>query len=121
MAMEGITVAEWAMLGELKSTKTTTVPSRLAVNLGLTPCAISKLSDRLTDKGLIVRQENPTDGRTYTLALTSEGERLVPRLAEIADRHDAEVFGHWSKEGREMFVGFLAFSVRGPLRKNPEA
>lgn len=118
MAKEGVSVAEWAMLGELQSTRTT-VPDRLAVNLGLTPGTISKLSDGLTDKGLIVRQENPTDGRTHTLALTSEGQRLVPLQAEIADRHDDEGFGHWSKEEREMFIRFLTLSVRVPLPKSP--
>lgn len=58
MAKESVSVAEGAMLGELQSTKST-VPDRLAVNLGLTPGTISKLSDGLTDKRLIVRKRIP--------------------------------------------------------------
>lgn len=120
MAKEGVTVAEWAVLGELYG-REATVPNRLAVDLGLTAGAISKLSDRLIDKHLVVRRENPSDGRTHTLALTPRAQQLVPILAAIADRHDAEAFGHLSPEQRSMFASVLTQSVRGALPRAAEA
>jgi MarR family transcriptional regulator, lower aerobic nicotinate degradation pathway regulator len=60
----------------------------------MTRGAITKLADRLIDKTLIVRKASRDDGRAQTLALTARGSDLVPKLAALADRNDAEFFGH---------------------------
>ena len=49
-----VTVAEWVVLRELFDGENI-APSRLAEKLGLTRGAISKLADRLIDKGLVAR------------------------------------------------------------------
>ena len=58
----------------------------------MTRGAITKLADRLIEKGLVLRESNPDDGRAHRLALTSAGSTLVPRLARIADANDAAFF-----------------------------
>lgn len=100
----GVTVAEWVMLRALHD-HDAIVPSHLATELGLTRGAVSKLADRLAAKSLIVRlataaTADTPDRRFQTLALTAEGRALVPDLAALADRNDAEFFGHLAPADR---------------------
>ncbi len=91
LATKNVTVAEWCMMRALFD-KEPTAPSRLADEMGMTRGAISKLADRLITKSLIIRKASAEDGRAQTLALTEQGIALVPELAALADRNDAEFF-----------------------------
>ncbi|MBO0332323.1 MarR family transcriptional regulator [Sneathiella sp. CAU 1612] len=99
VSAEGVTVAEWVFLRMLFDAESI-APSQLAENMGMTRGAISKLSDRLFEKSLIEREENPDDKRAHTLALTNAGRALVPRLARLADENDAEFFDKLPHEER---------------------
>ena len=80
---KGVTVAEWVAM------------RRLFGEGGVAPMtrgAITKLADRLIDKGLVVRRADPQDGRAQTLALTARGRALVPELAALADDNDTQFF-----------------------------
>jgi DNA-binding MarR family transcriptional regulator len=96
---EGVTVAEWAVLRELYG-EPSLGPSRLAERMGLTRGAISKLADRLIGKRLVRREARADDARAHELALTAAGRGLVPRLAALADRNDAEFFDHLTANER---------------------
>jgi DNA-binding MarR family transcriptional regulator len=90
----GVTVAEWVVLRVLYD-ENSLAPSALAERIGMTRGAISKLSDRLAEKTLLTRGAgNSHDRRYQELALTPAGRALVPELSELADRNDAEFFGH---------------------------
>jgi DNA-binding MarR family transcriptional regulator len=91
----GVTVAEWVVLRDLLA-HANAAPSAVAERLGMTRGAISKLADRLIAKGLATRETGGPDRRYQTLALTPAGRALVPELAALADRNDAEFFGHLS-------------------------
>jgi DNA-binding MarR family transcriptional regulator len=93
IAARDVTVAEWVMLRELYE-RDTMVPSALADRLGMTRGAISKLTDRLAAKTLVTRVPGRQDRRYQDLALTAAGRALVPQLSALADRNDAEFFGH---------------------------
>jgi DNA-binding MarR family transcriptional regulator len=88
-----VTVAEWVVLRELYE-KDAVAPSELAARIGVTRGAISKLADRLVDKALIARRTEESDRRRQTLTLTAAGRELTPALSALADRNDAEFFGH---------------------------
>lgn len=88
---EGVTPAEWVALRRLYDADAVS-PSRLAEQLGMTKGAISKLADRLTDKGLATRIADPDDGRAHALSLTAIGRAKTPTLAALADQNDAESF-----------------------------
>lgn len=96
---QGVTVAEWVVLRQLYG-RDAIAPSRLAEMLGLTRGAISKLADRLIEKGLVMREASAEDGRAHFLTLAAGGTALVPVLAGLADDNDAEFFGHLSAEER---------------------
>lgn len=76
-------------------------PGRVADRSGITHGAISKLADRLSEKGLLIRREQHPDGGTHSIMLTAEVETPVPRSAVTADQNDPEFFGTLSKEGRQ--------------------
>jgi DNA-binding MarR family transcriptional regulator len=99
VAARGVTVAEWVVLRVLHG-RDPLPPSRLADEIGLTRGAVTKLADRLIDKGLLTRAADPDDGRAQTLALTPAGAALVPELAALADANDAAFFAPLSAEER---------------------
>jgi DNA-binding MarR family transcriptional regulator len=106
LAGEGVTVAEWVMLRSIFGGGAI-APSALARRMGMTKGAISKLADRLLDKGLIERIGNPDDGRTHSLSLSAAGADKVPVLAKLADRNDAAFFAVLSGEEQERLRDLL--------------
>jgi DNA-binding MarR family transcriptional regulator len=86
---QDVSVAEWVVLRELYDR----TPSALAERIGMTRGAITKIADRLIAKSLAARSASEADGRSQVLALSRQGRVLVPKLAAIADRNDAEFFG----------------------------
>lgn len=90
---QGVTVAEWVLLRALFQHGGIT-STALAKALGMTRGAISKLVDRLERKQLLSRADSATDRRVQHVALTTAGQRLVPKLAQLADENDREFFGH---------------------------
>lgn len=91
VAGEGVTVAEWAMLRSLYDSDAV-APSALAVKMGMTKGAISKLADRLMEKRLVERAANPGDKRGHSLSLSVVGKGKVPILARLADKNDSAFF-----------------------------
>jgi len=106
-----VTVAEWVVLRELFDGDGTS-PSALADRLGMTRGAISKLADRLIAKDLIKRTAASEDRRQQTLSLTAGGRKLVPALSALADRNDAEFFGHLDPSDRAALEKLLRDIVR---------
>ncbi len=103
---EGVTVAEWVLLRTLHDAEETS-PSRVAATLGMTKGAITKLADRLIDKGLIRRKADPADGRAQLLALTPRARKLVPKLAALADANDGAFFSGLKPAERAEFQRLL--------------
>ena len=110
LTAKGVTVAEWVMMRALYG-KEPMPPSHLAEEMGMTRGAITKLADRLIGKSLIVRKASRDDGRAQTLALTPCGTSLVPELAALADRNDAEFFDHLSAAEHETLKRLLKRTV----------
>lgn len=101
LAALDVTVAEWVILREMYSHKTNTAPSVVAEITGLSRGAVSKLIDRLLNKGLVSRQEASEDRRYQEIKLTKVGLRLVPKLSLIADENDSAFFSLLSKSEKD--------------------
>jgi DNA-binding MarR family transcriptional regulator len=121
LADKQVTVAEWSLMRALYG-KEPTPPSRLADDMGMTRGAITKLAHRLIAKSLIMREASANDGRAQTLALTDRGRDLVPDLAALADRNDAEFFECLTRDERETLARLLKnLAERGHMTATPIA
>jgi DNA-binding MarR family transcriptional regulator len=107
----GVTVAEWVVLRELWSVGAVN-PSQLAEKLGLTRGAISKLVERIVQKGLARREIGNGDRRFQTVTLLPAGRKLVPVLARLADQNDDEFFGSLPPTDRKRLARLLCEMVR---------
>jgi DNA-binding MarR family transcriptional regulator len=116
---KGVTVAEWVLMRTLHGQEPM-APSRIAETMGMTRGAITKLADRLIAKDLVTRVPSPDDGRAQTLALTAQGAKLVPVLAELADQNDTEFFSMLSPSERQTLERLLRRMVaEGRMRATP--
>ena len=106
LADKEVTVAEWSLMRALYG-KEPIPPSRLADEMSMSRGAITKLADRLIAKSLILREASADDGRAQTLALTDRGKALVPDLAALADRNDAEFFESLTAVERKTLMQLL--------------
>lgn len=119
LADKEVTVAEWSLMRALYG-KEPMAPSRLADAMGMSRGAITKLADRLIAKSLIMREASAHDGRAQTLALTDRGSALVPDLAALADRNDAEFFECLTTGERETLERLLkSLAQRGDMTAIP--
>jgi DNA-binding MarR family transcriptional regulator len=107
---QDISVAEWVLLRELYDGDR--APSVLAERIGMTRGAITKIADRLIAKSLAARIASEDDGRSQLLALTRQGRALVPKLAAIADRNDAEFFDHLAQKERAVIEAAMKSVVQ---------
>jgi len=67
----------------LLSFKCRVSPGEVAESFGVPKANVTSVIDRLVGKGLVSRQENPDDRRSYILSLTEEGKSQVDRLREV--------------------------------------
>ena len=67
----------------LLSFKGRSSPGEVAASFGVPRANVTSIIDRLVERGLISRQENPDDRRSHILSLTEEGKGQVKRLREI--------------------------------------
>jgi DNA-binding MarR family transcriptional regulator len=119
LAALGVSVAEWVVLRELHG-RDAVAPSEVAARIGMTRGAVSKLIDRLAAKALVTRRPGAADRRYQSLALTAAGQALLPRLAALADRNDAEFFGHLKPDERQAIEAVMRDIVhRHGLRTVP--
>jgi DNA-binding MarR family transcriptional regulator len=66
-------------------------PTDLARMVGMPPTTLSGHIERLSRQGVVRRVENPDDGRSYLLELTSEGEKAFHAGGEGLRRAMAEL------------------------------
>jgi DNA-binding MarR family transcriptional regulator len=103
----GVTVAEWVVLREMYGGDDSTSPSAVAELTGLTRGAVSKLINRLFEKGLVTRKESTSDRRYQDIELTRAAITIMPKLAKLADENDEEFFGVLSKSDRNVLTEIL--------------
>ena len=111
LSARAVSVAEWVMLRELYDAAQS--PSLLAEKIGMTRGAVTKLADRLVARKLVAREASEKDGRAQMLLLTKQGMALVPQLAALADRNDAEYFAGLTGREQAALKNLLLKIVKG--------
>ena len=63
----------------------------LARALGIDRSTLVPILDRLQARGLLVRRDSPTDGRTHALGLTPAGEKALATFARLVKAHEKRI------------------------------
>jgi DNA-binding MarR family transcriptional regulator len=94
MAEHGLTDAQWRPLLLLSRNDIGTA-TQIARSVGCDAGAMTRMMDRLEDKGLLRRVRNPDDRRVQQLELTEEGRKaaaIVPYvIADVLNAHLADL------------------------------
>jgi DNA-binding MarR family transcriptional regulator len=105
LAPAGITAQQAALL--LHASRGQRTPSQLMTLLGTDTAGMTKLLDRLQDKGLIERRRHPTDRRAVLIALTDEGQALLPRVRPAFGRVTSQLLDGFTAEEIVQLTGML--------------
>ena len=108
----GVTVAQWVVLRCLYDVEETPLHA-LAATVGVDGGAMSRMVDRLVQKGLVVREPDPADRRATRLRLSEPGRQLVPLLAREADENDAAFFDGLGEAGRRRLLATVRKLLAG--------
>lgn len=82
-------------------------PKPLAKALALTAPKLTLLLDRLQQRGLLVRERNPDDGRSQHIVLTADGRRLAQASAAAAGPMEHDLTERLTRAERAMLVELL--------------
>ena len=117
MSRLGLTDAQWKPLFMLLKGQCTT-----AADLSRMAChdtgAVTRLLDRLEDKGLIRRQRSAEDRRVVNLELTSEGERVAAEVPTIIAEVANQVLAGFSSDEFELFKTLLRRALANAVAFN---
>ncbi|WP_446897920.1 MarR family winged helix-turn-helix transcriptional regulator [Clostridium sp. LBM24168] len=88
-------------------TKNGQTPKQIADVLGLDGSTITGILDRMENKKLLKRAENPEDRRTLKVIITEKGLKLQKPVEEIANRVNENMIGVFSEKDQKQFKKFL--------------
>lgn len=100
-----ISVAGWVVLRTLFENSGVTL-NQAAQLVGVDKSSLSRMVERLVQRGLILRAEG-SDRRSVGLTLTTSGRELVPQLAKLADENDYAFFKTLNEKQRKEFLSTI--------------
>jgi len=89
----GLSMSRYDVLAQLDLAGGRLGLSELATRIWLSPSGLSKLLDRMAASGLIVREPDPSDARSWFARLTPRGRSLVRRARATHHARLASTFG----------------------------
>lgn len=81
--------------------------SRVSAALGIQKANFVATIADLEKRGLVRRRKSDSDGRTYSLGLTSRGRSLLQHAAELQSLHEKRVIAQIGSEGRLQLLSLL--------------
>ncbi len=102
----GLTLPQMVALHSLKHAGAQSINS-LAEQLNLSTSAVSHLVDRLVDRELVDRAEDPEDRRQKRVGLTPAGTALLERLVRSRNAEIAAVASRLDPQTHRTVVGLL--------------
>jgi MarR family transcriptional regulator, multiple antibiotic resistance protein MarR len=106
LAKFDISAAQLIVLASVASEEADS-PARLCKSISYDPGAMTRMIDRLEQKGLVRRVPNPDDRRAMNLELTSAGKALYPQLLEAKETVQAQFLRGFGKAEVQALESFL--------------
>ena len=80
---------------------------QVALTLGMFASRMVALVDELQERKLVERLPNPEDRRTYSVALTAEGRRVLDAIGRVAREHQEALLASLGKAERDTLADLL--------------
>jgi DNA-binding MarR family transcriptional regulator len=106
LAQYDISAAQMMVLGTIATGEADSAAG-LCKGISYDPGAMTRMIDRLEQKGLLRRLPRPDDRRTQSLELTPEGKALYPKLAAAKEAVQRRFLRGFSEDEERMFEGLL--------------
>jgi len=97
LAQFDITAAQLIVLASVAN-KEADSPAGLCKNISYDPGAMTRMIDRLEQKGLVRRNPNPEDRRATNLEITTAGRALYPQLLAAKESVQAQFLRGFSEQ-----------------------
>jgi DNA-binding MarR family transcriptional regulator len=107
LAPLGIEPRQFGVLCTLKSSGPQS-QGGIGERLGIDRTTMVQLVDELEQRGLVERQRNPNDRRSYQLTLTPVGQQTVDEARELAEGSEEQVLAMLDDEERDALRELLA-------------
>ena len=91
----------------------------LAGELGLSPSALTQMTQRLMRAGLVLKRDDPLDGRLRWLDLSDGARRLMERRRASRANALAKVLAEMSDDRIEVLLGVLEDLLPAPVPIGP--
>jgi DNA-binding MarR family transcriptional regulator len=98
-------------------------PAELVRVFGYKPSTLTGMLDRLEEKGLVVRDPNPEDRRSFLIRVTDEGASIATRLRRRLEDFEEDVrqrAGPRAEKGFQAVLRAIADITRIELRERKE-
>ena len=79
----------------------------LATALGMHTSRLVAVLDEMESLGLLIREANAEDRRTYSLQVTAKGRETMEQIAAISQQHNDALCAALNEEERAVLVGLL--------------
>ncbi len=83
--------------------------NQLASEMKVTSGRITRITDSLVEKRLVVREVGENDRRIFNLHLTPTGKTLVPRILEDYEKIHESILSEFPEEHRSSLLTVLQF------------
>ncbi len=120
-AQLGLTPGECHMLSFLFSYSPCAIAELIRV-FGLKKSTLTSMLNRLTDRGLVVREVNHDDRRSFLIGLTSEGRKLARRVNRPVEEFEEQLasrMSHKDLEGFEAVMSAITDVTAVEVRSSP--
>ncbi len=88
-----LTVPQYIVLNTIRRRGRGCTMSELADVAYQVPATMTGIIDRLSERGLVQRQQDPTDRRSWRVVLTPAGQRLLDEVEQLRQRSWQRVLG----------------------------
>jgi MarR family transcriptional regulator, negative regulator of the multidrug operon emrRAB len=107
LQQSGLAELEFRTLLTIFSRDGTATPSDLSASLAQSPANLTRITDVLVERGLIIRSESDQDRRRTLLGITPAGEKLLRELLPQMATYTTSLFRGFSAEDKTRLLGDL--------------